>query len=1282
MPFLLTLNGDWDLCPLPEPNPPVSLPENFAWEDIPFHVPSSWRWVMDPRFDFQPYDLLHYPRHWNDYPAAFLRRQETLDEMFDERILLKFEGVLQRWMCFVNGQAISPQPPDGDNQGVMVESFLPVIFDVTDVLHPGINEIIIWTGAWERMDTPAGPKLTNPNGSWFADLSRGIWQDVTLFTRPLVSIIDAAVRTSTRLGRISVEITVQNTSRYPVRSIIAAEVYDHAISVFSFDPLAVSLAPGQDQVFVLHKDWQNARCWSPDDPHLYDLTATLTLQQSIPAVQEANDKFSIRFGFREVWFEGHIFYLNGIRINLRGDAWHYQGFSYQTPQYARNWYALVKSTGMNFVRLHAQPYPQFFLDIADEMGMLIVDESAIYGSSKSTQSDHPLFLENCRGHLERLVRRDRNHPSVILWSMQNEMRWVDGRDGYRDAMPALTTGIRVLDPTRAIVYDGDKRLVPPEWCDALSLHYNIDGTVDDWAVGDETSVEGERKRLPLLFGEHGAFHYVSPQVSADLGGQRAYLHFEDAIASIGESERLFIEYARGREVTGLTPFNMVYYTHWTLPPHHLASLPNDGAAEPRPNPAYAPLAQACARVLIAPNELNTVFYSGEVRRSFNVFNDTEARASARLEWFVESNGQVVGQGQWDFEHLPGEFVKFEKSFIFSNGSTTLSLRLYHQERLVYQRSFAYRIYDRSDLQDRLAENFLGLPPLSIAYFGANDQDHLILSLLPGITLLAEISLATLRGVRLLVLGERLRMKAETIAPLLDTFVREGGALLVLEQDQLTFGELKLSGRKFFAAHPNPVDHPVFNGLSGADLRFWTPDNPHADEWRGLVRNAFLKPVDGNLEILLECAEGSFGWGGLLWTALVSYRLGQGKAIFCQVAMNEFLASVPQAAILLNNLLFWLSAPTLSQTPTIQRVEAFSPEMIERARAGEMLLVRPLVPADAPLLRELLGPEGNIIEADTYQLALTDIPSDQQPFAGVSAHDLFHIERVTYTPRTYQNRLIAQYAIKIPGAVTLLQDVLNPWRDFFINGMDGEWLKMAVATQCHDCASSFEPRTYAARLSLGKGALIFCQILPETENPKVRRIYNRLLANLSSVIDCNLFTYFAPASERGIPAFMGLAHQPHQDEEAMRAYFSSPEYALNNLGEGVYGWMLRLEQQDDVISIPNSAGQTWFLTVFVDSEINRDPTRREGGLLPDRSIVPDLWIEANSPVTVILNGQILRENANPVVGGLNVGDALLQKGINRLVVIARIGTNDFKFRAWLLSKFGEPVSGIKTMLTQF
>ncbi|GJM83349.1 hypothetical protein HMSSN139_58450 [Paenibacillus sp. HMSSN-139] len=115
---------------------------------------------------------------------------------------------------------------------------------------------------------------------------------------------------------------------------------------------------------------------------------------------------------------------------------------------------MCRTVGVNSIRLHAEPYPADYLRIADEEGMLIVDETAIYGSGKSMQADHPDYLEACRQHVRRLVQRDKNHPSVILWSVQNEMRWVDGRDGFKKHLPDLMASIRKLDPTRAIVAEG------------------------------------------------------------------------------------------------------------------------------------------------------------------------------------------------------------------------------------------------------------------------------------------------------------------------------------------------------------------------------------------------------------------------------------------------------------------------------------------------------------------------------------------------------------------------------------------------------------------------------------------------------------------------------------------------------------------------------------------------------------------------------------------------------------------------------------------------------------
>ena len=86
------------------------------------------------------------------------------------------------------------------------------------------------------------------------------------------------------------------------------------------------------------------------------------------------------------------------------------------------WYRLLQDAGANAVRLHASVYPSFYPDMADEMGIMILDESAIWASGTAVpKADSDLFWQNCRTHVAKLVNRDRNHPSVYGWSICNEI---------------------------------------------------------------------------------------------------------------------------------------------------------------------------------------------------------------------------------------------------------------------------------------------------------------------------------------------------------------------------------------------------------------------------------------------------------------------------------------------------------------------------------------------------------------------------------------------------------------------------------------------------------------------------------------------------------------------------------------------------------------------------------------------------------------------------------------------------------------------------------------------
>ena len=203
----LCLNGEWTFMPDFEGRSPAELLASPQWEAQPVRVPSSWRWMIKPHEPFQPYDLFGYPAAWNDAQSGLLGRTFTVEPQGDasvapdERVWLVFEGILQEWVIFVNGERVA----EGS------EGFLPVEVDITAHVRPGeANELAVWCGAWRSVETETGPKLLVPEGSWFARLARGIWQDVFLEVRPPVAVEDVFVQTSVRRGELSARVRVSS----------------------------------------------------------------------------------------------------------------------------------------------------------------------------------------------------------------------------------------------------------------------------------------------------------------------------------------------------------------------------------------------------------------------------------------------------------------------------------------------------------------------------------------------------------------------------------------------------------------------------------------------------------------------------------------------------------------------------------------------------------------------------------------------------------------------------------------------------------------------------------------------------------------------------------------------------------------------------------------------------------------------------------------------------------------------------------------------------------------
>lgn len=858
--------------------------------------------------------------------------------------------------------------------------------------------------------------------------------------------------------------------------------------------------------------------------------------------------------------------------------------------------------------------------------MLIVDETAIYGSSKSMDAAHPDFIGNCRGHVQRLVQRDKNHPSVILWSVQNEMRWVDGRDHYKQHIPGLIGLMKALDDTRPVMVEGDNRLVSRQQTEVESRHYNIDGTIAQWD-----------RQVPLTFGEHGGWWYICPQNSSMYTGMDVYKDSDASAAGLARKERLFVEYARRQGVSGISTFNFVHYFMRAMPeqeirlpqadlttpgpkpaviPAYSLSLNNGLLPEEypvyRPNPAFAIMAAALKPVTLIAAEYNRCFFDDvPLCRSFDVYNDTLSAQEVTIECEVMQGGRRVHSETIRFLHEPAqrrsirlewmpEAVKGrgeEGSAGIGEEETTLSARLFHSSALMHELDVSYRLLSGSCRTEPVE---IALPA---AYIGSDRDFQAIHTLVPALVRAEPEAVGSLTPGTLLIVGSKMQDKDAALDRRLRGFVQRGGRLLLLEQLHLSPGRLALTRREFIRAHSGDYGHPVLRGLGAEDLMYWH-EELREDGPLPIIRAAFEKPVTGDFTLLLECSAGDFGDGGDLWSPLLEYRSGAGMLLANQLEIMDHLQRVPQAQLLLRSLLQYAgravhaAAPAAALTPAAARsaavwvrsgspaaallsklrlkghrldsaagLSSLAPGLLvveaallgepgaaeavrQAALAGGSVLVLPAEPGGQEALARLLDAPVRIAPHGTYHLAADYAYAAVQ---GISPVDLFGFDKVHLSPRDVVNRELAGCRLEVPDAEVLCTSVEGTaWKDYFAGQHTAEYSRLALVELNRSQAAA--PGAFVIRQTAGAGEILCSQLLADPDSDKSLRLYTRLLANLGAAFADELLLHDKEDAQWAVEAAMTLFCPPHIDYEAMKDYYTDPEFSLNNLGEGLYGWM--------------------------------------------------------------------------------------------------------------------------------
>ena len=369
-----------------------------------------------------------------------------------EVVKLHFEGVYQKAEVFVNGQ----------KAGQHHYGYTPFTIDVTKFLNKDKreNEVIV------KVDNS-----NQPNCRWYS--GSGIYRHVWLETMPALHIAENGVFITTPevnadKARVQVDVTVQNES----------QTDRNATVVVGSAQLMVAVKAGESKTVSTTLFVNNPRLWSPESPTLYE--AKVELKEAGNVIDNATAKYGIRtFSFDAE----NGFVLNGKKVLINGACVHHDdgvlgAMAFDDAEIRK--VRQMKEAGFNLIRTSHNPTTRAFLDACDSLGMLVIDEAFDGWRTQKNPYDYSTVIDSCfRQDIHAMVLRDRNHPSVISWSIGNE---VIERKDIRVVYTArqMKKAIHEYDTTRPVTealcaWDRDWEIYDPhaEVLDVAGYNYMI-----------------------------------------------------------------------------------------------------------------------------------------------------------------------------------------------------------------------------------------------------------------------------------------------------------------------------------------------------------------------------------------------------------------------------------------------------------------------------------------------------------------------------------------------------------------------------------------------------------------------------------------------------------------------------------------------------------------------------------------------------------------------------------------------------------------------------------------
>ncbi|MDY6889619.1 MAG: glycoside hydrolase family 2 TIM barrel-domain containing protein, partial [Pseudomonadota bacterium] len=435
-----SLNGQWDfkLFDKPEAVDESLLSEALAsdWQSIP--VPSNWQLHG---FDKPIYCNVKYPFAVNppfvpsDNPTGCYRTEFTITaEQLAQRNHIIFEGVNSAFHLWCNGQWV----------GYSQDSRLPSEFDLSELLIAGTNRIAVMVIRWSD-----GSYLEDQDMWWLS----GIFRDVNLLTKPQQQIRDVFITPDLDACYRDATLHIKTAIDAPNNYQVAVQVFDGEQAlcephIQSTNNKRVDEKGGWSDVVFQTIDIQNPKKWTAETPTLYRCVVSLLDEQGNTVDVEAYN-----IGFRKVEMLNGQLCLNGKPLLIRGVNRHEHhpenGHTVSTTDMIED-IKLMKQNNFNAVRTAHYPNHPRFYELCDELGLYVVDEANIetHGMFPMGRlASDPQWAGAFMSRYTQMVERDKNHPSIIIWSLGNEC----GHGANHDAMYGWS---KSFDPSRPVQYEG------------------------------------------------------------------------------------------------------------------------------------------------------------------------------------------------------------------------------------------------------------------------------------------------------------------------------------------------------------------------------------------------------------------------------------------------------------------------------------------------------------------------------------------------------------------------------------------------------------------------------------------------------------------------------------------------------------------------------------------------------------------------------------------------------------------------------------------------------------